>query len=129
MEMSYANLNRIFAPAAPMGMEGSLFDHASKFSDDYNGGVWTVEEIGGMPFAILPEGEYNVSVASNYYSGKMDHRTFGVALTLVLLNRIVWAVYESGRDHDAVTTRFHEMRNAAYNDDTLDTAAIAGFLD
>jgi hypothetical protein len=127
MAMNWNDLARIFPLLPPHVAENGLYNLARNHSEDYTGGQWTVENIGGFDFVIAPEGLYNVVNDNNYYEGTMNHRTFGVALTLLLYNVSLWKYVEKCTEE--LSERFYAMREAAYNDRSLNVEALYSFLD
>lgn len=120
-------LAKIFPLLSPMRTEIRLYVMADRFSDSYSGGQWTVENIGGFDFAIAPEGLYDVVNSDNYYEGTMNHRTFGVALTLLLYNLSLWE--NQNNITEELCDRYHLMKEAAENDNSLNISALYSFLD
>lgn len=120
-------LANIFPLLSPMRTENRLYVMADRFSDNYSGGQWTVENIGGFDFVIAPEGLYDVVNGDNYFEGTMNHRTYGVALTLMLYNLSLWENQDNITEE--LCDRYHRMKDAAVEHGSLDAKALYSFLD
>lgn len=112
-------------------VEGKLFDTAQEFSEDYSGGSWEATTMGEHTFAIPPDGEYNVVNPDNYFSGVMDHYTYGAAITLMVYNRLLWLCAEKYPDrfNDSLSDAFYAMKDAACNDERVNAGLLHSFLD
>lgn len=134
MKFDWSALRKAFPfPNLHPFVENTVFGTAEKLSRDYRGGQWTAETVGNFTILVPPEGQYNVNVASNYYSGEMDNMTYGAALTLLLFNHFLWDYYSKGKlDEDTMedrSTMFYEMKDAICADGRFDYSEIAAFLD
>lgn len=131
--MNWSNILTVFGTAAITAerLENAVFKAGADFSKDYNGGQWNFDSIGGCPVLVAPEGTYNVASAANYYSGEMDARTYGAAISLLLLNQLVWMLHERGVTHEmeVVREKFYALQNAVYDSKSLNVKEIIGFLD
>lgn len=117
--------------------EGYVFHTASKNSDEYRGGTWAFVTDGALGF-WYPLGQDTYPVAcENYYDNlAMDAKSFGAACTLIAINRVAWALHESGEHIGAAkaSNLYHALRNWIFDlgeGDTpfIDSAAVAGFID
>jgi hypothetical protein len=115
-------------------LEGMIFDYAGEYTSDYNGGQWAVERIGEYVYLRAPEGSYNVASSENYYQGTMDAQTYGIALTVLIYNRLLWWAAENGRlTGDALekaSDHFYALRDNALENVNPEVAnEIVAFLD
>jgi len=73
----------------PMILENMVFTFAERHGRNYNGGQWHVDTFNGSHFLVAPTGSYEVVNGDNYYEGTMDEKTFGAALTVLAVNRLL----------------------------------------
>lgn len=73
----------------PMILENMVFTFAERHGRNYNGGQWHVASYNGSHFLVAPTGSYEVVNGDNYYDGTMNEKTFGAALTVLAVNRLL----------------------------------------
>ena len=114
------------ASIAKMLLENLIFNTAARYSADYTGGQWHVQD----NLLVAPEGTYNVVNGDNYYEGKMDNVTFGAALTSLIYNRLLATCYERfGDDMDeSLIDGFYTIADRA-EANNVDMTAYYRFLD
>lgn len=116
------------------GIENALYDKAREVCTNYAGGQWRVATLGSLNY-VYPEYSVpmQISVASNYYEGEMDAKTFGFALTMWLVNTVSWTLYNRQQLDKAeeLSELYHTYRGTIFDDNQkeLDAAAINRFLD
>ena len=131
MQLTHKAIQAIVPFITPFVVEGNLFDTARQFSEDYTGGSWEATTMGEHTFAVAPDGEYNVVNPDNYFSGAMDHYTYGAAITLLVYNRLLWWYAENHPDrfNDSLSDAFYAMKDAALSDKRVNAGLLYSFLD
>lgn len=132
MRFSNAQLVNIFCDARPdYILERIVFNNAGAYCEDYNGGNWSIARCGEFVYVVPPTGTYTVTNPNNYYRGTMDQNSYGAALTLLIINKLIWDAHESAKMDlcQRLTEMFYSLRDAVYNDSNLNGGEIAAFLD
>lgn len=73
----------------PMILENMVFTFAERHGRNYAGGQWHVNTFNGSHFLVAPTGFYEVVNSDNHYEGTMTEKTFGAALTVLAVNRLL----------------------------------------
>jgi hypothetical protein len=107
-------------------------NHLDMVVEGYNGGLWTMSEVGGVMLPSLPKagaGSYRVINPANYSSYEVDGATAGAALWLIALSALSMIAFQRGmpeKDVDALSEAYHAAREAIYSaGDAFDLSAIA----
>lgn len=113
-------------------IENAVYTMTAANCPDYKGGVWDFHSDGTKGFWV-PQQETVAVECENYYQNpEMDAESFGVAVTLMALNRLVWMYHEQGKIDLAreMQTHYQALYDYAFEDHSaLDTSAIYSFLD
>lgn len=123
-------INTIAPFMYPYVTETALFDSARYYSNDYTGGQWDALTIGEYTFAIPPEGTYKVINGNNYFNDSMDRYTYGVAITLMVYNKLLWRYFNDNESYDERWSDvFYAMKNCIEGDRRIDMGKVYSFLD
>lgn len=125
-----SNINPMYAIWA----ENALFNRAQKFADGYSGGYWEPFVSGEFAFPTFPEPEVRLSNPDNLCDMTMDARSAGVALWLLTVNHLAWAIAEgqvpgTQAMMEKVCDLFYRLRDAALDNKELNARAILSFID
>jgi len=118
-----------------------LVEYVCRYNSSFISGVepaissWTVVSIEGYKFLIPPVGAYRVQCENNYYTGTMDHYTYGVSLTLVVFNHRLWEfsplelTNAQLKSAGHLSDRYYGMLRVAYECPLVSSTELARFLD
>lgn len=72
-------------------LENNIYNFASKFIKNYDGGVWSFEEISKDVWYAYPNiGECVLSNPNNYFESTVDEKISGLAITMYTYNALAW---------------------------------------
>lgn len=134
-DRSFQMMNAIHAiyGGESMSIEPTIFNLTAACCPDYEGGVWHFHSNGEVGYWVPDCDSVAVSCEGNYYENNdMDAESFGVAVTLMALNRLVWHHFHLHKQERAQALQAHwdKLHAWAFRDgSTLDTSAIYAFLD
>ncbi len=124
-------------PGLVVIFERYLYACAQCYVIDYNGGYWQDEvSLGNDTYALrypgMSDAEVRLVNSDNYTDQMMDPASAGVALTILALNRTLWAVHGAG--HEGIAAQISELwervQDASREDsNSLNVSAIVSFLD
>lgn len=112
-------------------LEQAVYRAADVHVPEYNGGQWLWHEDFGWWEPVF-DGKVKVEGLNNYYSGEMDAKTLGLALSTLLQNHLSWKYAEEGSFDESQRwgEHYYSLRNHAMevlNDDQL--SEYFAFLD
>lgn len=111
-------------------IENGLYSLANQMSVDYKGGQWTVITVDGKNYFCPPEGNYNVVVRSNFFSGVMGNITFGAALTVQMANVVNEWLTGHNTLEEVHVQRYYSLRNTVLdNPELFDVEKFLNYLD
>lgn len=115
-----------------IALENVIMSLADEQIEGYDGGEWHFYSDGNIGFWVPDRDTLSVSCEGNYFrNDDMDPTTYGVGVTLLALNRLVWHYHENRQDTARrLQAHYEELYAWAYHDDsTLDITALYGYLD
>ncbi|MDD9156409.1 antirestriction protein [Aliivibrio sp. S4TY2] len=78
------------APTAYLILESNIYNFASKYIKDYDGGSWNFEEIEDVWYAYPHIGECVLFNPNNYFEETVDEKIAGLAITMYTYNQLAW---------------------------------------
>lgn len=79
-----------YVPRQFMVFENTVYGFADKFSEDYDGGLWTFVHLSNGGFFIHPDTEkiFDVKCWGNHFEGTLTAEAYGIGLTLFALSHL-----------------------------------------
>lgn len=126
------------SPISGLTFETTLFNLAEKMVEGYRGGAWgsvigTTTSGEKTPFQVCPGAErLRVVNPLNGCDETTDSRSAGAALSIIATNLTLWKMHERGAplsDLEQLERLYFNVKDAVFNDPTLDTSAIFNIID
>lgn len=118
-------------PTLALLIEQTIFATADTQIEGYGGGIWHFHSNGTTGFWVPDMPSVPVSCDNYYQNPAMDPVTFGVGITLLSLNHLVWRLHE--RDPKLALgfqNVYDDLYDWAYGDDSpLDIPQLYSYLD
>lgn len=113
----FAFLPAMFGDNVYLQGEAQVYDHMTKFCDEYTGGYWKYGLLSNGGHVMLPEMEeaqVRFSVPENFHNSLMTPDAAGIACCLFVLSHLSFALYgDNPTACDLVIERFHQLRDYA----------------
>jgi len=112
--------------------EPRIFRLADDWDKNYTGGTWEYFA-NEHCFFICPEENREWTANGCFETFKADRKTFGVAITLVILNQMIWTAHEKGmsQSQERLTKLYYGLKDWAFDDDNkvIDQSALYSIID
>lgn len=123
-------------PSLVVSFERLLYKAADAHVEGYNGGSWDEVGLGVNLYGLrCPAGEgarVRLTNTNNYSDNRTDANSAGVALTILALNQLLWALHDAGRmvEGAKVSKLWEKVQNASRSKkNALDVPSILSFCD
>ena len=124
-------LPKFFGPRSFVRAEGLVYAWAKRLSENYNGGFWDFYSLPGGSGYLAPSSPeaFDVSVWGNGFEGRMSADSFGMVVTLFVLNQLAHEAAHRGDDQSSefFVDQYHKLRDYAL--DRPEAALIAKAID
>lgn len=114
-----------------MKFEQMMFNYTSNMCPGYAGGYWKFYELSNGGWYMAPDfalNEVEVIVDSNGYSGHMSTDALGIAVTITVVNHLMWSIYEADEPQARkFSDAYYLLRD--YAAEHPEAAAIYGAID
>lgn len=107
-------------------VENAIYRYADKYIDGYTNGFWDFYQAGKAPLMVW-SADKEVEIRGDYRSYKTNPQTASLAVMMLALNHLAWAVYAKHRDFaEELEEAYSNLRDWLYGDDTEDEVAEFG---
>lgn len=108
--------------------ENALYNKAQEWDSNYTGGMWEFVDFGNC-FFLYPAEDREYTAVTCYDTVSVNRETFGLALTMLMLNHTVWFLHDKGPEHEKLARKlddqFNRLRTKAYASKGLDKIDVA----
>ena len=107
-------------------VENAIYQYAGKYIDGYNGGYWEFYQAGKAPLMVW-DANGEVTVNSEFAEYKTNPQTASLAVMMLAINHLVWAVHETSETFAReLQDAYDNLRDWLYGDQTEDEVAAFG---